>query len=585
MPGGSVVSERMSTKSALEIRQLRRLNALAKAIAGSRSLYDVFRTILQTTLELTRADETAIFSGSDPLCLSSLTRKGEAALSHPPTPEIIAQVIHSGLLRWVERPEVVGGGAHPRKRHGASPPVGVCLPLRNSVSVVGAFYLGWTATGHSSLNGNTLTFLQALAEQISPTIETIQYLDDQRRYVHELERALRTHQEVQQRANIDPVTRLPNHAYFREHLAREFAVARRYHTPLGLLLIEVDHFQKLYQQFGKTVGECVLREVAQVIKQECRESDVAARCGEEALGIILPTTEQDGGVIMAHRIREGIASLNVTTPEDVSPGPLQASIGVAALRRDDINAAAFLDRTDHTLKVAQQHGGNRIERWGEGEAEPLEVVKQRMSSEKKKYVQTVIALAAALAAKDKGTHAHSQEMAHLAAALGHALGLKGGDLEELEMAAYLHDVGKLGVPEEILVKPKALDKQEWHIMKTHPKVGRDLILEVFEHRRLAEAIYYHHERWDGKGYPEGLKGEQIPLTARIVMVLDAYAAMTSDRPYRKALSKEAAMAELRRHAGTQFDPQVVERFLALLQSSPDSSLHVHPPVPFIHHAH
>ncbi|MBI3291351.1 MAG: diguanylate cyclase [Elusimicrobia bacterium] len=572
----------MTSKTDIEIEQLRHLNALARTIAGSRSLYDVLQLVLQTTLDLTRADEAAIFSGNDPYCLASLTRRGEAVLTHPPSSEILTQVIHSGLPRWVEPPEGSLKGHPPRRYRARTATTGVCLPLRSAVSVVGAFYLGHF-NNRPSLNGKTVKFLQAMAEQITPTIETLQYLDDQRRYVHELERALRTHQEIQQRVNCDPVTHLPNHAYFREHLAREFAVARRYHTPLGLLLIELDHFQKLYQEFGKAGGDGVLGEVARVVKQECRESDVAARCGEEAIGIILPNTEQDGAVIMAHRILAGITALKVTTREDVSPGPLQASIGVASLRRDDINAAALLDRADQTLETAHERGGNRIERWGEGEAEPLEVVKRRMATEKKKSVQTVVALAAALAAKDKGTHSHSEEMAHLAAALGHSLGLNGLELEELEMAAYLHDVGKLGVPEEILLKPKALDKHEWLVMKAHPKIGRDLILEVFDHRRLAEAIYYHHERWDGKGYPEGLKAEQIPQTARIVMVLDAYAAMTCDRPYRKALSKEAAMAELRRHAGTQFDPQVVERFLALLQSSPDSALHAHPPAPFIHH--
>lgn len=583
----------MVIKSTLEIKQLRHLNSLAKAIAGSRSLYDVLRIVLQTTLDLSRAQEAAIFSGSDPYCLASLNRRGEAGSFPPSLSQVVAQVIHTGQLQWVESSDRADNGVTPGPRRSRSLPVGVCLPLKSAVSVLGAFYLSFPpalhpqrfghTNGKPSPNGGLLKFLQAVAEQVTPTIETIQYLDDQRRYVHELERALRARQEIQQRANSDPVTHLPNHAYFREQLAREFAVARRYHTPLGLLLIELDHFPKLHQQFGKAVGDCVLQAVAQVIRQECRESDVAARCGEEACGVILPNTEQDGAVIMAHRIREGISALHVTTPEDISPGPLQVSIGVAALRRDDINAAAFLDRTDQALKTAHQHGGHRIERWGEGEAESLEMVKQRMSQEKKKSVQTVIALAAALAAKDKVTHRHSEEMAHLAAALGHALGLKGTDLEELEMAAYLHDVGKLGVPDEILLKPKALEKHEWHIMKSHPQIGRDLILEVFDHRRLAEAIYYHHERWDGKGYPEGLKGDQIPVTARIVMVLDAYAAMTSDRPYRKALSKAQAIAELRRYAGTQFDPDVVERFLALIEGPSDPAHHPHPLVPFIHH--
>jgi HD-GYP domain-containing protein (c-di-GMP phosphodiesterase class II) len=173
-------------------------------------------------------------------------------------------------------------------------------------------------------------------------------------------------------------------------------------------------------------------------------------------------------------------------------------------------------------------------------------------------------LKAALAVKDYVAQGHTERVKKLACMLGEAVGLTRSDLDTLRLLADIHDVGKLGVPEHILFKPSPLTREEWEEVRRHPEVGYRLALSSPELAPVAELIRQHHERWDGKGYPRGLRGEEIHVLSRILAIADAYDAMTSERPYRPALSREEALEELKRCAGTQFDPHLVEVFVKLL---------------------
>jgi HD-GYP domain-containing protein (c-di-GMP phosphodiesterase class II) len=182
------------------------------------------------------------------------------------------------------------------------------------------------------------------------------------------------------------------------------------------------------------------------------------------------------------------------------------------------------------------------------------------------YLQTVLALANAVDAKDTYTADHAQRLAAMALAVGQELGMSPRELEDLRYGAILHDIGKIGVSDSILGKPAKLDADEWSVMRQHPAIGARILAPVPRLAGAARIVRHHHERYDGGGYPDGLAGETIPLGARVLTVVDSYSAIVDKRVYKEARSREHAIAELKRNAGTQFDPRVVEVFLRLMES-------------------
>jgi putative two-component system response regulator len=184
-------------------------------------------------------------------------------------------------------------------------------------------------------------------------------------------------------------------------------------------------------------------------------------------------------------------------------------------------------------------------------------------------LEAIKALASAVDAKDPYTARHSMRVSRLAFALADAIGLAPDERYVLELAAWMHDVGKIGVPDRILTKPAALVPSEFEVIKLHPTKGGEIVGHIEELGEVADAIRHHHERMDGRGYPDGLRGDAIPLTSRIIHVADAYEAMTSDRSYRQGMPRPRALAELRRHSGTQFDPELAKRFTDVVEMHPD----------------
>ncbi len=355
-------------------------------------------------------------------------------------------------------------------------------------------------------------------------------------------------------ATTDPLTDLPNHRALVAAADQELERAHRFGRPCSMLFFDLDHFKALNDGYGHHAGDAVLRELAIVARRALRGVDTLGRWGGEEFLALLPETVSEDAAAVAERVRAAVAA----HPFSVGGGVhLTCSVGLAtyphdATTRDDVITAA-----DRAMYAAKRLGRNQARAAADPAAMALAAIGGDSSREETALVGTVEALAALVDARDSYTGQHAQAVATLALRVALALGLDASEARMVGLAARLHDVGKVVVPDAILRKPARLTEEEWVTMRRHPVVGADVVGRAPALRALAPVVRAHHERWDGQGYPDGLAGEAIPLAARIVAAADAYGAMTTDRPYRPAHSPAWALDELRRHAETQFDPAVI----------------------------
>ncbi|MBI4286996.1 MAG: diguanylate cyclase, partial [Chloroflexi bacterium] len=371
-------------------------------------------------------------------------------------------------------------------------------------------------------------------------------------------------------AATDHLTGLFNHRHFVDRLEQEVASAHRQCGAFSLAMIDIDGFKKVNDMLGHMAGDRVLREVAGTIRGCIRGYDVAFRYGGDEFAIILPDAGYDGAATTVDRIRKAIGEV---TPAGIGVPEVKLGLsgGVACFPNDSTNSQELIMMADTALYRAKQRGGNGTCRAAEPEASPVPDRNWetfRMNS--------VYALAAAVDAKDHHTFGHSGRVAALCTSLGYRLGMSTPLVERLSSAALLHDIGKLSVPDKVLRKREDLTEQEWEEVRRHPEHGIRIIEKIPQLTPIVPAILHHHERFDGLGYPSGLKGEDIPLKARVIAIVDAYDTMTSARSYRGVLSTEEALAELRRCAGTQFDPELVEAFAAMIIEGQVKGLSVSP---------
>jgi diguanylate cyclase (GGDEF)-like protein/putative nucleotidyltransferase with HDIG domain len=316
---------------------------------------------------------------------------------------------------------------------------------------------------------------------------------------------------------------------FREAAAAALRGSQRRGESAAAVLVDIDGFRALNGRRGADAGDEALAVVAARLRELVRGGDVVGRTGADELAVIMPGANLAGARGVAERL---VSVLEQTGPVTVSAG-IAVDGGTAQLDGLLADAAAILER-------ARMAGGGRVGAPGRvPTAEPSR--------------GAIGALALALSERDRGTGEHAEKVVALAGAVARRLGLDGEDVERIAAAALLHDIGKVAIPDSILAKPGALNDEEWAVMRGHTVVGE----------RILRAVP-GHERFDGNGYPDGLRGEEIPLGSRIVLACDAYDAMTSERPYRDAMTPEAAAAELRAGAGTQFDARVVDALLQYL---------------------
>jgi diguanylate cyclase (GGDEF)-like protein/putative nucleotidyltransferase with HDIG domain len=350
-------------------------------------------------------------------------------------------------------------------------------------------------------------------------------------------------------AELDPLTGLRNRRGFEKGLESR-------HAPLALLICDLDHFKRVNDTLGHPVGDEVLRTFSELLRDCTREGDVAVRLGGEEFALVLSGVGEREALAVAERLRREVAA----TFKDF-PVPISVSVGIAEGSRDD-GAEALVRAANRALFAAKRLGRDRCV---VHHAETLAMLDALADDRAGEQLAAAMLLAETLDLRDVATARHSETVGRYAERIAAELGLAPDQVERVRVAGVLHDIGKLGISDAVLLKPGRLEPQEWQEIKRHPELGAR-ILEHANLRDVASWVLSHHERLDGTGYPRELAGTLIPLEGRILAVADAYEAMTADRPYRLALTEPEARAELRRGAGTQFDPDVVAAFERVLEA-------------------
>jgi diguanylate cyclase (GGDEF)-like protein len=362
----------------------------------------------------------------------------------------------------------------------------------------------------------------------------------------------------------DPLTGLGNHRHFHERLQRELLSAEEQARPLTLCFVDIDDFKKINDRYGHPSGDRVLSQVA----ARLRQGGEAFRLGGDEFALLFVDHDEGMTLAAANSIVERIATVDFD-----HIGTVTVSAGLATFPMQGHGRDELIRLADSALYWAKEHGKNRVRLYRPEVVELSELKRLAAGPDKAARYRAAASLAKAVDARDTYTGSHSERVGELSAKVATRLGLDAEQVELTRLAGSLHDLGKLAIPEEILRKPGTLTDSERLVLERHPQIGFRM-LDSLGVDPVADLVLHHHERWDGAGYPDGLRGEQIPLGARIIFVTDAYDAMTSDRVYRPKRSAQAALAELERCAGTQFDPGIVAAFAEELGRS--SSLEAAP---------
>ncbi|MDX1764226.1 MAG: diguanylate cyclase, partial [bacterium] len=363
------------------------------------------------------------------------------------------------------------------------------------------------------------------------------------------------HQRTKRLAITDGLTQVLNHREFQNKLEAEVRRCIRYRRIFSLLMIDIDHFKIFNDTFGHPVGDKVLRGVSRVIQASIRNVDMAARYGGEEFAVILPETSSQRAIVVAERIRDQIAQKSFSKSLGDEEFFTTVSIGISAYPEDGLTREDLISKSDQALYFAKEQGRNRVYKYDDALRAMAERKVQACSEMTEESRLNVIRdLAAVIDAKNVFGGGGSEESVKHAVALAKKLELPEREIDSVRLAMLLHDIGAVSIPNKIINKPAPLTPEERRIVQDHPNLGAMLLQKAGQLEDIIPAILYHHEQYDGKGYPNGLKGEDIPVSARIIALVEAYQAMISDRSYRQRLSKEAALEELKKNAGTQFDP-------------------------------
>ena len=420
------------------------------------------------------------------------------------------------------------------------PRIGLLFPIKSKGNLIGILALSKKQSG-GSYSADDMDLLVTVASEAGVVMENAQL-----------------YAKAKERAHTDELTGLFNHRYFHERLDEEISRCSRFGDIFSLVFLDMDLFKAYNDIYGHLAGDDMLKQIGHYIKSSIRGIDMAFRYGGDEFTVILPQASLEDSCKVAERIRK-----RIEVEMDSKGAPLTCSLGIASWPTDGVMREEIIQAADASLYYAKQTGRNRI--CLASEIMTSEVLSMGTKPDREPGIlSTIYALAATVDAKDHYTHSHSKKVSKYATDIAEALGYSQEKIATLRAAALLHDIGKIGVSDRVLMKSGPLSDEDWEPIRAHPKLGVAILKHVESLSGCLAAIQYHHERYDGAGYPAGLKGENIPLDARIMAVADSYDAMTSLRPYRQGkFTSEQALAELKHCAGAQFDPKIIEVFATL----------------------
>ena len=327
----------------------------------------------------------------------------------------------------------------------------------------------------------------------------------------------------------DQLTGLYNRRFYEEEL-RRLDTKRNY--PISLVIADANGLKLINDAFGHQQGDNMLIKIAEVFKQECRHDEVIARIGGDELVILLPKTTKDEAQIIVDRI-------NLRLEEHkINNAPISISTGIATKTSDN----------QKIMDVFKQ-------------AEEI-MYHKKLEHRSETMTNTIRVILDALFKKNEYEMEHAHQVSEMCGRMGSLLNLEKNEISKLKMAGMMHDIGKINIPNQVLNKVSELNHHDWGEIKRHSEIGYRILNAVSEFAEVSEYVLAHHERWDGSGYPKGLKGSDIPLQARVIAIVDAFDTMTRDKPYRKAKPHEYALNELKKQSGKQFDPDLIELFIA-----------------------
>ncbi|WP_049752094.1 bifunctional diguanylate cyclase/phosphohydrolase [Carboxydothermus hydrogenoformans] len=360
----------------------------------------------------------------------------------------------------------------------------------------------------------------------------------------------------------DPLTKLYNYSYLMEQLEVSLKFAEKYGNKIALILLDLDEFGRYNDAFGIKAGDELLCVIAEKLNEIKPLRAFLARLGGDEFAFLIPDYNNiEEAFSFAEKVQKLLSEIDFPGREVFPKGVIAASLGIAFYPENGKTAEELMNKAKDALYQAKQFGKNITKSY----FSVLEELSRKSGVVNEEIIVSLKTIISIINSRDKYTYGHTERVAEYAEALALELGLPPEKVEEIKLGAFFHDVGKIEIPGEVLRKKTPLTGEEWELLKQHPVFGVELIQPLKIYDKYLPYILYHHERYDGKGYPYGLKGEEIPLGVRILTLADSFDAMTTDRPYKKGKTLDEAIEELQRCAGTQFDPELTKVFVKYLK--------------------
>ena len=578
--GVAIENARLFTEEQRRARHLAFLNSISKMAISSEDAEQMMANIVHEIQKNFRYDHIGI--GIMDYATKDIEIKAEAGTASQTLGRRIA--LGSGVLGKVARTGVSAlvQNAGPGQLAGVLPEsrAVLCLPITYGETLLGV--LNVESRDENAFAPQDVLILNTLADLLATALHNS--------FVF---------QKLQQQSITDGLTGIKTRRFFWEALSSEWKRASRSGRPFSVVLIDLDKFKEVNDSLGHLEGDLVLARVGRLLEQKCRQSNVVARYGGDEFIILMPETGIEQAQVLAERLRLWLA-----TDPMLEEHHITGSFGVASFPVHGFSMEDLIRVADAGMYVAKHAGGNQVSTsnaFGEGSAVQRQLVSGYIEgflqrehngpehleelvatlrklcggkddTNQRAMKEAIEALSRAAELRELNAAGHGEQCGHYAGIIARGLNLSSQEVEDITFAGRIHDVGKLFIPERILNKPGALTEDEFAVMKTHPRVGGEVLRAIPEIEEVAQAIESHHEAFDGGGYPRGLKGESIPLYGRIVAVADAYVNMTTDRSFAPPKTDEQALAELGKMSGTRFDGMIVRLFARLLKMERTSSL-------------